>query len=411
MKYSYDIGDVRRMNAINILELLRVHGPLSRANLAGILGLTRATSSNIVADLLNTKLIREKQFTEGGVGRPGLLFEINPNAGCLISLKIDIDFLSLSLAQTNQNVIFKTQLPVSIKESSKQILNKAENLIKEAINFAKGQELAPLGICAIWSGIVNDKKGELVYGPTTGWSDILLRDLWQKKYGIPVFIENEAHAAAIGMYQVVGKASVENLIYLSIGAGIGAGIYVNGTLMKGHHGYAGQVGHITSSSNEVATTGVAKGGWASQIGLYSLVEKIKAAGIEIPEQENEINLLDELLNIIENSGNELDSILSNLATAIAEGIVSLVHVFNPNQVVLGGRMGKVLEKIGPQIDQLVRSKALPHTCDGMEILFRNSDDDHMHGGFVTIFNSIINNPIAFNDDGTSPANSRGRKIA
>ena len=84
-KQKYDRGDIRRMNAVSVLNQLRVGGAQSRANIAGELGLTRATVSSIVADLIEASLVNETEYVAGRAGRPGLLLNLNPNCGSMIA--------------------------------------------------------------------------------------------------------------------------------------------------------------------------------------------------------------------------------------------------------------------------------------------------------------------------------------
>ena len=94
-KQRYDRSDIRRLNAVNVLEQLRVPGVLSRAKIASNLGLTRATVSNIVAALIASGLVSETEYMVGGAGRPGLSLELNPRAGCMVAVEIDLDRISI----------------------------------------------------------------------------------------------------------------------------------------------------------------------------------------------------------------------------------------------------------------------------------------------------------------------------
>jgi len=112
VKQRYDRNDIRRLNAVSVLDTLRANGPISRAQIAATVGLTRATVSNIVAELLKASLVSETEYDEGKAGRPGLLLNLNPNSGFMIAVDIDLDRISVVLANVGQrakrsNVEFK----------------------------------------------------------------------------------------------------------------------------------------------------------------------------------------------------------------------------------------------------------------------------------------------------------------
>ena len=111
-KKAYDREDIRRMNAIAVLSLLQEKGTLSRAQIAAKLGLTRATVSSIINELLHSNLIRETNYIEGSVGRPGLLIELNPNSGSMVAVEMDVDCISLVLANASLEILLREDRPL-----------------------------------------------------------------------------------------------------------------------------------------------------------------------------------------------------------------------------------------------------------------------------------------------------------
>ena len=126
---KYDRGDIRRLNAVSVLNQLRVNGALSRANIASALGLTRATVSNIVAALIEPGLVSETEFTVGGAGRPGLLLNLNPKAGCMIAVEIDLDRISIVLANFGLQELWSQGVSVEPDSAPEKVLASAASLV------------------------------------------------------------------------------------------------------------------------------------------------------------------------------------------------------------------------------------------------------------------------------------------
>ena len=219
-KIRYDRSDIRRLNAVSVLNQLRLHGALSRGNIAVRLGLTRATVSNIVTDLLNSSLVKETEYVEGAIGRPGLLLQLNPDYGCMVAVEIDLDRISILLADIGQETLWREEVDLPADISPEECLSKAAKLIEKALKLGKKKSLKCLGIGAAWAGMINREEGELAYGPISGWEHVPLKEKWEAQFEVPVYLENEAHAAAIGAHHFSKNLDVNNLIYLSLGGGL-----------------------------------------------------------------------------------------------------------------------------------------------------------------------------------------------
>ena len=206
-KQRYDRSDIRRLNAVSVLAQLRKSGPLSRANIASNIGLTRATVSNIAAALLESQLILETEFTVGGAGRPGLLLDLNAQAGCMLAVEIDLDRISIVMANFGMDELWSQSVSVRSAAGSDEVLASAAKLVEAAIEQAARVNLKCFGVCVAWAGLVRRDVGELAYGPTSGWREVALKVDWEARFKVPVSVENEAHAGALGVHHFGEQAS------------------------------------------------------------------------------------------------------------------------------------------------------------------------------------------------------------
>lgn len=391
-KQRYDRSDIRRLNAVSVLNQLRTHGALSRAQIAGRLGLTRATVSNIATDLLEASLISETEYDEGGAGRPGLLLNLNPDCGSMIAVDIDLDRISVVLANVGQEIQWRSDMPLKAGAPADASLAQAAELIGEALQLSESKGLSCFGICVAWAGLVNREDGQLEYGPTFGWEHVPLKADWESRFGVPVYVENEAHAGAQGVHHLGPYAGTRNLIYLSLGVGLAAGVFVDGVLLRGKQGFAGQVGHTHFAENGIACSCGKSGCWVTEIGASALRRKLEAAGVAIPESKTAgVAWLDHVEAHARAGDAVVLSVLQELAQQLGRGSARLVQTFNPS-IILIGRMATLMGLVEPSIREALEAETLSYMAEPLRLVVSDSSEDHLQGCLATVFDSIMKNP-------------------
>jgi len=393
VKQRYDQSDIRRLNVISVLNQLRLNGAMSRANLSVRLGLTRATISNIVTDLMQASLISETVYAEGGAGRPGILLNLNPDAGCMIAVEIDLDRIWVVLTNVGQGCIWREDVSLPLEYGADESLELAAGRVARALEIGALRGLSCFGICVAWSGLVDGIGGQLAYGPISGWEQVALKRDWELRFEVPVHVENEAHAGAIGAYHFGLNRGVDNLIYLSLGVGLAAGVFVNGALMRGDQGYAGQVGHTFFAANQI-TCGCGKEGcWVTEIGATAIHRKLLAANVILPV---EASVGFDWLECVHEQALVHDAkvlqVLKAVGRQLGEGLARLVQTFNPSVVIVGGRLGKLMQRVEPTIKEALLAEVLPCMAERIDLRVSDSDEDQRMGCLATVYDAIMQNP-------------------
>ncbi len=250
MVTTADQNLVRKFNTAVVLNTIRHRAPLSRAEVAKYTGLNRSTVSQIINTLLERKLVQETILQSDRVGRPGLLLELNPSGGFAIGIEIGVDYLSLVVTDFLANVLWRQRIKSNEHDSIDEILERAYLMTEEGLQKGNSLNLKPLGIGLGVPGLVDLSQGELKFAPNLGWSDIPLTRLWSQRFNLPVFVDNEAKAAALGEYYFGTAQSKNNFIFLTAGVGLGSGIMIDGKLFRGSHGFASEVGHMIMDHRE-----------------------------------------------------------------------------------------------------------------------------------------------------------------
>lgn len=366
---------VRRLNTAVILNCLRLNAPQSRAEISGKTGLNRSTVSSIIGTLIQDGLVQEIEFQKDKVGRPGMLLELSPGGACAIGVETGVNFLSIMLADFVAQPIWRKRVAMDPEVGQAAFIEHTGDLIQEALNQAQQTGSQPLGICVGVPGLVDVWPGELVFAPNLKWAHVPLRQMLMKRFDVPVFIENDANAAALGEYYFGVAREIENFIYLSADVGLGGGVVLGGKLFRGNSGYAGEVGHMALDPNGPLCGCGRRGCWESLVGPRVVVQNIQATlrnGTTSLVRELAQGDIDSITfdHVIEaahaNDSLALDA-LKDIARWLGFGIANLVNIFNPQLVVLGGALARASTILIPVIETTVRENALGQPCESLKI--------------------------------------------
>ncbi|WP_372794804.1 ROK family protein [Pontiella sp.] len=378
-----DQATVRRLNMSAILKLLRERGTLARADLAKELGMTRNTASNIVTDLLQAGLVVETEFRRAGAGRPGLLLELAPNGGFAVGAEIDISRIIVVAADFNGKILWEQAVPITRGQPQDQCINITEQLVDDALTWGRGEGLRPLGIGLGLAGLVDSENGVLTYAPTLKWSDVPFKTLWENRFEIPVFVDNEANTSALGYQTYSDRSKARNLAYLSIGVGMAAGLMLEEQLFHGSSGYAGQAGHMKIRTDGVACSCGDHGCWVTEVGINALARK---SGIE------KIDLA-AVSGLLRNGDEKLCAVTDEMAEMLGLGIANLVNLFNLDTVVLGGAIRPILPFMLEKTRAVVDARALKHPRANVRIKVSGRDNDSVFGAACLVLDAIMNDPV------------------
>ncbi len=373
---------VRRLNMSAFLKLLRDRGTLARADLAKELGTTRNTASNIVTELLKAGLVVETEYRREGAGRPGLLLELAPNGGFAIGAEIDINRISVIVVDFKGNILWEESPQIRPSLPQKEIIAMAEQLVQTALDWGKAENLKPLGIGLGLAGLVDAEAGSLIYAPTLNWNDIPFKSMWESTFGLTVYLDNEANTAALGYYAYADRFTARNLAYLSIGAGMAAGLILDRKIFRGSGGFAGQAGHMKIRPDGEPCTCGDRGCWVTEVGLPAFERKTGQPHID----------LEEVARLLRTGDSELGAVIDEISEMLGLGIANLVNLFNLDCVVLGGAIRPILPFILEKTRTTVDQRALKHLRDNVKVKISGRDDS-VFGAAYLVLEAVLNNPV------------------
>jgi predicted NBD/HSP70 family sugar kinase len=233
-------SDGRARNLSLVRQNLHSSGPMSRADLARALGLTRVTVSDLVVDLMERGHVVELgQSEKGRPGKPAILVDLNRRGLQIIGMDLaENGMLRAAVLDLDGNIVNRLERSIG-PETGDAVVRQVLALAADAVELATA---TLLGIGVGTPGIVNT-DGVVVEASNLGWKNVRLRDVLQEHTGLPVLVSNDADAAVHAEY-TFGDGS-DDMILVKVGRGVGSGLIVGGRRVRGAHSGAGEIGHVT----------------------------------------------------------------------------------------------------------------------------------------------------------------------
>lgn len=395
---------VRKMNRSLILKTLRTDHTLSRARLASETGLNPSTVSNIINDLLNENLVMETHLFQPDIGRPSRLLELNPSGGCALGVEINVDYLLAILTDFTANILWRKRVAIDPREGQQKILSEIEALISNGLHTEQSSGLKVLGISIAVPGLVDYRNGYLKIAPNLQWHDVPILDILQERFDIPIFVENEANAAALGEYYFGAARGVENFIYLSTGVGLGGGIVIDGKLFRGSFGYASEVGHVTFDvDGELCGCGK-RGCWETFVSPRAVERRVRRT-LRTGTGENSIirdmaggNLEQITFKMVLEAARNGDKVavaaLHEVGGYLGIGIANLLNIFNPKMIVLGGAFNQGSTIILPVVQETVEANTLSPNRENVDIVASaHGTDASVMGAVAIVLDDFLRAPV------------------
>ncbi len=398
---SVDHATMRDMNLALILDAVRDYAPLSRAALASLTGLNKATVSSLVRDLLRAGWVREvgTDNSSSDVGRPRINLEPDPEAGYMIGAEIGVGFVSVVITNFSIEIISRRYESTEKLFSQAEILDRLVFLLEESRDQVERTGKPLFGIGLGVPGLVDVKAGELLFAPNLGWHEVELRQIIQKAIEVPIFVANEANLAALGESYFGAGQDINYMLYVSSGVGLGGGIITNGRLLEGSTGFAGEVGHMTVDRDGPACNCGNRGCWETVAGVEALLQRVRSAIAAKPDSwlaESCDHKLERVtLALIVKAADQGDAAvlcaLEETAEWLGIGIASLMNILNPQRVVFGGPLSIAHKYLLPTIQQTVEERTWNWVEKEANIVTADfGSDAAVIGGVAMVYRELLN---------------------
>ncbi len=331
---------MQTMNRRLVFRTIVKYSPVSRSEVARMTTLSPSTVTNAVADLIQDGLVLEVGVgtSQERGGRRPILLDVMWNARQALSVALSDRGLSIALINMHLDVLWRGFRPLEKGQDVNAVIDEA---ISEVLRMRPKSDGDIVGIGISSPGILDRNRLEIMSAASYSWRDVVLGDL-QTKYGLPITLENDVNAAAVGEQSRGVAREVDSFAYVMVNSGVGVGVIENRRVMLGHNGWAGEFGHTTIDWNGEPCLCGSKG----CLELYIKWSRVSHTLSEILQKP--VTELDDRAIVMKEglkSGSLFTKEVRKSADLLAAGLTSLINLIDPHLIVLDSFFNHVPEFI------------------------------------------------------------------
>jgi predicted NBD/HSP70 family sugar kinase len=351
-----------------LLRHVRTGRASSRADLVALTGASRNTVSARVDQLIAANLLAEGGRGWSTGGRPPTLLQLNSRAGCVLAVDLGVTSVDVAVTDLSAQILATVGHPIDIADGPGVVLAEVDRLAQQVLAEAG---LTPGDVCAVGVGVpgpVEFSTGRPSHPPIMpGWHDYPIPSAFGR-YECPVYVDNDVNVMALGEIGIGG--SVQDVLVVKVGTGIGCGVIVDGRVYRGAQGSAGDIGHIYVApadgrtvicrcGNENCLEAIAGGG--------ALLRDAVAAGLPVRTTREVVE------RAAQGDGPSLE-LVRNAGRTIGTVLAALVNFFNPHRIVMTGGVARAGAQLLAGIREAVYGRSMPLAARALEITVSDAPD-------------------------------------
>ena len=343
------------LNTRAVTSLLYDKGAKSRTEIAKHTDLTRPTISNITAKLLSAGLIEEVGVGKSTGGRKPTLLDINEEFGYVMAVKIESGRVITGLYDLRTNKIAGNRTRYPEHPDPEKVLRYIE---EDYGTYSTLKDIVGVGIGV--SGLISN-SGEITFSPILNWKEFPLGEELESKLSLPVTVDNDVNALTLAESWLGAGKDYEDILCVTVGEGIGAGLMIDGGLYRGFLGGAGEIGHITLDPDGPRCRCGEKGCLEALASDYYLEQEMERRGLTPSTTEN-------LARMAEDGEAEAIDVFQKMGYHLGIGVKNLVNTLNPEAVVLGGERTSEADYFMPAMEKEVLNHSFPQEARELKMV-------------------------------------------
>ena len=331
---------IRRTNAETLLRLLREAGPCSKADLVRASGLSAPSVTNVVAHLASVGLIESVGEGDSTGGRPPDILRFRSERGCVAAVEITSAAFHLLLADLDGRELARRSIALEGRSATPPaVCARIGKEVRELLRKQKQPEDQLLGVVVGVPAIVNVEDGIVVeLSALRGWSNVALGPMLAGEFKCRVGVENDTNLAAQGESYRGAAQGHRDFVFITIGEGVGAGIFVNGHLHRGSQWSAGEIGYLRVPNISREHPAIHRYGRLEKLLGASGILKSWRASKNHGARPKVIRATD-VFDLAAAGNAQARKILKQRASILADVVLDLALILNPSLILLGGEVG------------------------------------------------------------------------
>lgn len=385
---------VRDINSRIMLNLVRKHQPVSRADLMRYSGLQRSTVSAIAEELIAKRWLKEGAMGNLPRGRKPTFLHLNTERCGIVGVDIQPATTTLAVASLDSQFLALESIPT--ESDSQEFIARLSRRIKDLIRAYPQDSYEGVGVSL--PGRVDAASQQLIFAPRLSWGELDLKTRLEQSIGLPVELENAANACALAeLWSGRHGDDVRNLVAVTVSDGIGVGMIMNGQLVRGTRGVAGEFGHVTQDPEGPRCRCGNVGCWET---LASNAAAVRYYSESVPVRKGEVGTKSDMakptfgdvLRLVEQGDVRASNALNKMAHHLGAGIALLVTGLAPDALVVVGEVTRAWDRVGPVVSEIVRRRSLTHAVT--QILPTNPDaQPRLRGTIALVLQKHFSAPL------------------
>jgi glucokinase-like ROK family protein len=328
-----------------LLKLIKEKNIISRSELSKETGLTPPSVARIVDDLVQAdRLVEYVGLGNSNGGRPPVLVKLKNESNYIIGIDLGATYIRGCLVDIDANFLSEIQIPTEIEKGFALTIRKVVQMIHKLQSRIDGdKKIWGVGIGV--AGLINSKNNVIEFSPDFEWSNINLQEILQEEIDIPVFYDNSTRLMALGELKLGKNRFLENFVIINVGYGIAAGMVINGELIKGNNGFAGEFGHISVDTNSEVTCKCGIRGCLESLASGHRITALGKAKLDSEDAKilkvlcngNPEIITAEMVASAARKGDRASLVIfDEIAEYLSKGIGMIANLLNPEVIYLGG---------------------------------------------------------------------------
>jgi predicted NBD/HSP70 family sugar kinase len=351
-----------------LLRHVRTGRARSRADLVALTGAARNTVSARVDQLIAANLLEEGGRGWSTGGRPPTLLQFNSSAGCVLAVDLGATSVDVAVTDLSAQVLATVGHRIDIGDGPEAVLGEVDRLAQEVLAEVG---LSPSDVCAVGVGVpgpVEFSTGRPSHPPIMpGWHDYPVPSAFGR-YECPVYVDNDVNVMALGEMGIAG--SVQDVLVVKVGTGIGCGVIVDGQVYRGAQGSAGDIGHIYVARPEGRTV-------VCRCGNENCLEAIAGGGALLRDAVAAgmpVSTVREVVERARDGDGQARELVRDAGRTIGTVLAALVNFFNPHRIVMTGGVAAAGVPLIAGIREAVYRRAMPLAARSLEITVSDAPD-------------------------------------
>jgi predicted NBD/HSP70 family sugar kinase len=350
-----------------VLNLLRSHQAISRADLARVLGMQRSAAGRIVSDLIEQGLVWEGAAGAAQRGRKPTLLHLDSRGRCAVAVDVRVTRTSLVLTDLMGAELTEVQTVATERDPSRLAVHLSTEIHRLLAAHPEAGQCAGVGVA--FPGMLDRSGNVVLRAPALGWRDVSFREPLAAALGLPVEMENAARACALALiWHAPGGEAPGDLAFVSVSDGVGVGLVLGGEPLRGRNNAAGEFGHLPLGIDGPRCACGAQGCWEAYVSNLATVSRYAGAALEPSPASAGPITVDEVVRRAR--AGDVKAVTALLVTAryFGLGLASIVNAVDPARIHVGGEITAAWDLIEPTVRQALAERVLVASAARTEIV-------------------------------------------